>query len=467
MIMFQFIRAHLHSPRLQNSPYFCVFKYARAVKQKVLACEARALRARKTLTPCFTDFFTDFEKKNRLFCSLLFPESRRFAFINIFMNYGQFALSYIFSNLITLIADTFYSSLSVRIYLTGFDCTYLLQVQGNGMNERHSVTSSELPVGTSESNRASEQLSATVTESQVGQKCEQRSAGRVFALTSFHPEANDLTRAVTSNQESGAVKAIENRSVIKGIRDSQALITGNQAAMETSNRTGTVMNGSIQEINQETRAVRESETFRRNQFETGVCHQNSNSENYLQPVDSENLQVRAQTSRFTCDRKAHTFQSRPRPKPRLKIMGKSVTESFQHKDSSLTLPPLNTRCTDTRTRMAERSNCTSPRTIAFHGATGYQNDQCLKSFYQNTVGKTGSTMKPHSKVESPYTPVFSNTNWEVSCNHLTLFERIGGGSFGQVWKGAAWEVNGAKSWSVVAVKMLKGEVIPPSLIYTF
>ena len=30
----------------------------------------RALRARKTLTPRFTDFFTDFEKKNRLFCSL-------------------------------------------------------------------------------------------------------------------------------------------------------------------------------------------------------------------------------------------------------------------------------------------------------------------------------------------------------------------------------------------------------------
>ena len=89
--------------RLQNSPYFCVFKYARAVKQKVWneaenrerdwgetlgtnslygkrtvgffslasnalrACEARALRARKTLTPRFTDFFTDFEKKTDCF----------------------------------------------------------------------------------------------------------------------------------------------------------------------------------------------------------------------------------------------------------------------------------------------------------------------------------------------------------------------------------------------------------------
>ena len=50
--------------RLQNSPYFCVFKHVRAVKQKVWnEAEARAVRARKTLTPRFTDFFTDFEEK--------------------------------------------------------------------------------------------------------------------------------------------------------------------------------------------------------------------------------------------------------------------------------------------------------------------------------------------------------------------------------------------------------------------
>ena len=72
--------------RLQNSPYFCVFKYARAIKQKVCnetenrerdwgevffslashahtSSEARAVRARKTLTTRFTDLFTDFKKK--------------------------------------------------------------------------------------------------------------------------------------------------------------------------------------------------------------------------------------------------------------------------------------------------------------------------------------------------------------------------------------------------------------------
>ena len=70
--------------RLQNSPYFCVFKYARAVKQKVWneaenrerdwgetlkirACEARAVRTHKTLTPRVTDFFTDLEEKTDCF----------------------------------------------------------------------------------------------------------------------------------------------------------------------------------------------------------------------------------------------------------------------------------------------------------------------------------------------------------------------------------------------------------------
>ena len=39
------------------------------------ACEARALRARKTLTPRFTDFFTDFEKKTTVLPSSLTTES--------------------------------------------------------------------------------------------------------------------------------------------------------------------------------------------------------------------------------------------------------------------------------------------------------------------------------------------------------------------------------------------------------
>ena len=74
------------SDRLQNSPYFCLFNYARAVKQKVsnkaenrerdwgetLKTRVRlALRARKTLTPRFTEFFTDFEKKTTVLQSIV------------------------------------------------------------------------------------------------------------------------------------------------------------------------------------------------------------------------------------------------------------------------------------------------------------------------------------------------------------------------------------------------------------
>ena len=69
--------------RLQNSPYFCVFKYARAVKRgwkrALRACEARALCARKTLTPRFTDFFTDFEKK--IDCFAVYNEDGFIAYV--------------------------------------------------------------------------------------------------------------------------------------------------------------------------------------------------------------------------------------------------------------------------------------------------------------------------------------------------------------------------------------------------
>ena len=50
--------------RLQNSPYFCVFKYARVVQLKVWnEAENRERDLERDVT--------DFEKKNRLFCSLL------------------------------------------------------------------------------------------------------------------------------------------------------------------------------------------------------------------------------------------------------------------------------------------------------------------------------------------------------------------------------------------------------------
>ena len=49
------------------------------------ACEARALRPRKTTTPRFTYFFTHFEKKwrKRLFCSLTLHGKEKFSFLGL------------------------------------------------------------------------------------------------------------------------------------------------------------------------------------------------------------------------------------------------------------------------------------------------------------------------------------------------------------------------------------------------
>ena len=87
--------------RLQNSSYFCVFKYAPAVKQKVwneaekrervwgeTLKTPRGLRASKTLTPRFTDFFTDFEKKKTTVL-----QSRNCYALSIFKNFILLASS--------------------------------------------------------------------------------------------------------------------------------------------------------------------------------------------------------------------------------------------------------------------------------------------------------------------------------------------------------------------------------------
>ena len=49
---------------------------ATKLKTESEACEARALRARKTLTPRFTDFFTDFEKKTDCFAVYMYEGKR-------------------------------------------------------------------------------------------------------------------------------------------------------------------------------------------------------------------------------------------------------------------------------------------------------------------------------------------------------------------------------------------------------
>ena len=67
-----------------------------------------------------------------------------------------------------------------------------------------------------------------------------------------------------------------------------------------------------------------------------------------------------------------------------------------------------------------------------------------------------SSIPSNFKGESLCTPVQSSNDWEVPCESLKLFKKIGGGQFGQVWKGEAKDVGHTHGWSDVAVKMLKG-----------
>ncbi|KAJ7372068.1 hypothetical protein OS493_020492 [Desmophyllum pertusum] len=203
----------------------------------------------------------------------------------------------------------------------------------------------------------------------------------------------------------------------------------------------------------------------------------SSSEDYLQPVDNDNLQAAAKNtdSCRLCHRKAETLPPNcPQARPRVKILDKRETERlFQCKHSTFTGPLLSLQFTDMlqenplyRRETAEAQHCASvksadksnrliPQTRTRHGQHTYQNDTCTTTADQDAANPSQSPLRPACNRDTPYARVNCNTNWEVSHDRLSLFERIGGGSFGQVWKGAAFDVAGAKGWSVVAVKMLK------------
>lgn len=163
----------------------------------------------------------------------------------------------------------------------------------------------------------------------------------------------------------------------------------------------------------------------------------THEEDYLRPVDIDNVQgeiKKTGTSRLCYERSQFLSPNHPQPKPRRKVLGKRRKDKCKH--SSFT------------------GTC--------HGQQhGYQNEKCTTTpTYQNAP-------RPVASVETPYTRVLSNANWEVSRDHLSLFERIGGGSFGQVWRGAVLGMKGDQEWSDVAVKMLKGKSLEYALFQSY
>lgn len=56
----------------------------------------------------------------------------------------------------------------------------------------------------------------------------------------------------------------------------------------------------------------------------------------------------------------------------------------------------------------------------------------------------------------PLTPVTKSGNWEITREHVQVVRMIGKGAFSQVANALAWNINGVKGVTTVAVKMLKG-----------
>ncbi|KAL9971573.1 hypothetical protein ACROYT_G017750 [Oculina patagonica] len=347
-------------------------------------------------------------------------------------------------------------------------------------DERGSVILAESSLSMPESSLNSEQPTTSVRN--VPGDCSQLRTGECFVLTAFRPEMNTIAPRSTSHEvpsllrpfapHRGSEGSIQNQDIDMPVIKTSTSKEQNEITKETNEATAvlsTVREEDGQKRRKGTTKFQAPDTYGQNGTGTDTFERVTHSEDYLQPVDNNNLQstVINTGSAKLFDRKTQSLtHNRPQPKPRVKILNKRETDKlFQCKHSTFTGTLLSLQFTDTlepnplydreaaqqcaSVKPAEQSNHLIPQTKTRHGQHhGYQNDTMTTAPYQNSL-------RPAGRVESPYTRVLSNTNWEVSRDHLSLFERIGGGSFGQVWKGAALDVAGAKGWSIVAVKMLK------------
>lgn len=187
------------------------------------------------------------------------------------------------------------------------------------------------------------------------------------------------------------------------------------------------------------------------QVGTETSQQMFDSEGYLVPDDSDSV---------TRARK----KMKPRTGPWLKKTLKKENKTFQFQNSTFYVPPERLHVSD-GLEMAQ--HCASPRnpnqlfltdlqTRTLHGSRNYENDPLQDT--ENALIH-GSTDHPMVLGVSPYSHIYCNTSWEIPQDHLSLEEKIGGGEFGQVWRGKLYDVTSTGKWLVVAVKMLQGKII--------
>ena len=309
----------------------------------------------------------------------------------------------------------------------------------------------------------------TTSVRNMPEDCNQTRTAKCFVLTAVQTEVKTKTfesmpkatpsPLTTFHPHRGCERGEKNQHISMAEIKHTSSEEQNEIVMEMSE-------GSVQRTQEGTRKLQSHDGLRQtNREETDKIQRSAYSEDYLQPVDNNKLEVAFKSTENSrlYPRKVQTLNWRPQPKPRTKTTDKSLT--FKHQTFTGTLSnlqftemlksnPLHGR---EALQQSARLNPTNQSNHLVPGARirhikqhGYQNQKSTETPHQNSL-------RPANSVETPYTRVLSNTNWEVPSDHLSLFEKIGGGSFGQVWKGAVLDMAGVQGWSIVAVKMLKGK----------
>ena len=284
---------------------------------------------------------------------------------------------------------------------------YLLQAQGTA-DERRSVVLPETPLGMAEFPLTAAQPAASVRN--IEKNYNKPRTGECFVLTEFRPEINTTSLETTPYD----------------------------------------LPSSLQTFGPHNECKRSNDTSPRFM----------SPEDYLQPVNRSYLQPGIQNTdsyRLRHGETQRLFPNRPKPKPRIKTSSKKVPKTLV--TDNLQSNPLYEKerlehCASAKP--PDQSNGSTSQVC--HEQPIYQDERLSTTNYKNATNQN-SSLRPAVSGESPYMHVHNNTNWEVPRDHLSLFERIGGGTFGQVWKGAVLDLAGTQGWSLVAVKMLKGMYI--------
>lgn len=288
-------------------------------------------------------------------------------------------------------------------------------IQGTAY-ESGSVTLVESKLSIPESPSILQELTASVRNTQRGSN--QSRTGECFLLTAARSELNTTTPDCRSHEalstftpHRSGKRSQQNQKIHKPVIHERRYPAKAKIAMETEEVSAL---GVVREVNQECRKIQIPET-----------------DGYLQPADPDNMQGETINTGMRHGKAQTQPPKRPQPKPRVKSLRRGETGNlFQCKHSTLTgtlsdtlSNPLHDKevaqhCASVNP--ADQSNHVIPKTRTRHlQEHGYQNE----TPYQNSL-------RPPGEIKSPYTPVLSDTNWEVSRDHLSLFERIGGGSFG-------------------------------------